>query len=295
MSLILNGESTEKAVNLGEELNYSLTFKNQSASEARGVTITMVFPSGYMDYDTLIMSPTGVRDNNTITWTEEEISGLSALDSGEGDTIDITVSIKEQLPDGVEVTSFNNQASALITSFNDVDANIQVKSNEIVSPINSNLTWSQSSRYYNNDDIPIGSGPIPPKVGETTKLHIFWGLGSSAHAVTNLKIRGKLPANVTWTGKENVSEGLLSYDEGSRVVTWHIETLSSGSAEVHADFEVSIKPTFDDVNKIILLMGSPTLTGLDQVTEGEIHLEGKAVTTDLDGDPVLSGKGLVES
>src|SRR3989338_1886309 len=295
VSLILNGETATKAVTLGETLTYSLTYKNQSASDAKDVRVELLLPEGYFTYDTLIMNPVGKRSKDTLTWTKDEVEGLGVVASGDDGTIDITVTTKKFLDKGVDASSFITQARATIKSLNEVESNIEVKSNVITSPINSDLNWAVSARYYNDEDIPVGIGPMPPKVGKTTTLRIFWKLSSGAHTVSSIKIRGKLPTNVKWTGKKFASKGALNYDEATRTVSWDVDRLDKGGGELSADFEISITPTVEDVNKIMLLMAAPMLSALDQDTEGEIKLEGKAVTTDLDGDPVLSGRGLVEN
>lgn len=295
LSLILNGESSVHAVNLGETLNYTLTYKNQSASSARDIVLLLEWPSGFMDYDSLISIPSGKREDDNLVWTKDEIEELGDLSSGSGGTIDITVNLNEALALDEAPALFTSMAKATIAFFNDVEADINIKSNEIESPINSDLEWRSSARYYNDDDIPVGTGPMPPQVGKTTTLHIFWRIINSSHTVTSLKVKGNLPINVNWTGRNNVTAGSLEYNELTRAVTWTIDTLEKGEGEVVADFEISITPTFDDVNKIMLLMPSAILTALDEDTDGEISIDSKALTTDLDDDPVLSGRGLVES
>lgn len=295
LSLVLNGESTTKAVTLGETLTYTLSYKNQSASNANDVRLELLLPTGYFTYDTLIMDPVGKRDKDTLIWTKDEVEDLAVVSSGNEGSVDVSVSTKKILDKGVDASSFVTEARATIRSLANVESNIEVKSNTITSPINSDLGWDIKARYYNDEDIPVGTGPMPPKVGKTTTLRIFWKLSSGPHTVSSVKIRGKLPSNVTFTGKKYTSKGTLDFNADTRTVSWDVDRLDKDGGEISADFEVSITPTYDDVNKILLLMPAPTLTALDQDTEGEIKLEGKAVTTDLPDDPVLSGRGLVEN
>ena len=294
INLILNGESEERAVNVGEVLTYSLSYRNQSETDAKNVSLSIEFPIGFMDYDTLSVEPLGKRDGDTLTWTSEEIAHLESLPSGDSGEIDIVITMKESLPSD-SAAEFVNVAVAAISGFGDLETELSVKSNEVKSLINSDLSWYASARYYNDDDIAIGSGPMPPQVGRTTTLHIIWRLDSSSHEINALEVSGKLPAIVEWTGKTITDAGNLSYNASSREVTWNIDELTKGTGVVEADFEVSITPTFDELNKIILLMQGAKLTALDKDTEGEIDLSGKALTTDLEDDPVLSGRGLVEN
>lgn len=294
LSLILNGEAEEVSVNAGDTLLYTLTYKNQSESEAHDVVLSLPFPDGLLDYTSLTSDPEGAIDGNTLSWTKDEISQLEALPSGEGGSIDISILLKDTLPQGATAV-FTNQALAAISGFGELETQLSVKSNEITSPINSDLNWYSSARYYNDEDIPIGTGPMPPQVGNKTTLHIIWRLDSSTHTIEAVNVVGKLPSIVQWTGKTNVDSGSLQYNDTSRTVTWQIDKLPKGGGVIEADFEISITPTFDDLNKIILLMPAAKLTGLDKDTNGQISRTGKALTTDLEDDPVLSGRGLVES
>lgn len=44
------------------------------------------------------------------------------------------------------------------------------KSNVIKNLINSDLSLSEKILYFNEDNVPVGSGPLPPKVGEKLVL-----------------------------------------------------------------------------------------------------------------------------
>jgi hypothetical protein len=294
LSLILNGEAEETAVNIGDTLTFTLTYRNQSASEANNVELRLPFSLGLMEYETLTSEPVGIRDNDVLKWTKEEIPALGALPSEEGGQIDITVSLRDIFAEDA-AASFFSQAEATIAGFGELETELIVKSNEVASRVNSDLNWYTSARYYNDDDIAIGTGPMPPQVGRKTTLHIIWRLSSSAHTINAINVTGKLPSIVEWTGKTNVSNGSLQYNDASRTITWQIDKLEKNGGNIEADFEISITPTFNDINTIILLMPSAKLQALDDDTTGQIDLSGKPLTSDLEDDPVLSGRGLVES
>jgi len=77
------------------------------------------------------------------------------------------------------------------------------------------------SRYYTEEGDQLGRGPLPPKVGQTTKYWINFFLTASPNAVKDAVIKAHLPAGVIWTGKTNVVEGEpLKFDPLSRTVTW---------------------------------------------------------------------------
>ena len=58
----------------------------------------------------------------------------------------------------------------------ETEVDMTIKSNEIVVDINTGMVFKAEARYFNDDNIAVGSGPLPPKVGETTKYRIFWNI-----------------------------------------------------------------------------------------------------------------------
>jgi hypothetical protein len=52
----------------------------------------------------------------------------------------------------------------------DVDISSDNHSNEIINQINSDMGFDVEARYFDENNLPVGDGPLPPKVGEKTSL-----------------------------------------------------------------------------------------------------------------------------
>ena len=63
--------------------------------------------------------------------------------------------------------------------------------------------------------------------------------------------------------------------------------------DVNVWFDVSVTPTPQQAKKLLILTDQTTLTATDKLTESEITKIGKAVTSNLEDDPIGGGRGLV--
>jgi len=102
--------------------------------------------------------------------------------------------------------------------------------------------------YFTKEGEQVGRGPWPSKVGEITKLKVFWkmitpSLRDGAPSFSDVFVSGHLGPNVNWTGFAPQGQG-LSYEPENRTVRWNIVCQVSGvRCENTAVFEVAIIPT----------------------------------------------------
>jgi len=165
LTLILNGSKNDGTSNFGDTLNYSLVYANKSDSQLKDVVIMAALKSDFLDWSNFKSNPKGTIGDNTITWTKEQIPGLAVLAPGEEGTIDFTIPIRpynnSDLGKSFTVTSYaqfniNNRQGGLNDS----------KSNNIITKINSDLNLTEKVLYFDENNVPVGSGPLPPKVNQ---------------------------------------------------------------------------------------------------------------------------------
>jgi len=80
--------------------------------------------------------------------------------------------------------------------------------------------------------------------------------------------------------KGNVDAGDVSYDDGSRSVSWTLDRLPTSFKSITADFTLSIAPATSDANKVLPLLGETTFTATDKATGGSLANSAMALTTD---------------
>ncbi len=307
LDLILNGSTDGKAVSFGNDLSYSLVYENYGEQDLKDVRIKMSI-KGYqgnkeinlINWESLKDENNGYVKDGEILWTNEEILKLSSFSAGEEGEIDFWLRLNAISDiaslidaDGGDLT-IKSAADIIVGKVEDVEVEMVIKSNEIVCDLNTNLIFSAQARYFNDDNIAVGSGPVPPKIGETTKYRIFWSIANSLHNTKEVSVKTVLPQNIEWTDRINTDMGDLKYSEESREIIWTISELPIKIKEAGADFEVSATPTEDDLNKILVLTNETFLTAIDDKTNSQIFAKNKPLTSDLEFDMIIGGKGVVE-
>jgi len=294
VNLIINGSRGDQGVGLGDTLNYSIVYANRGETDMNDIVIMATLDSDYLNWDNLSDKNKGQRKQNTITWTKQEIPALATLGKNAEGSIDF--SIKLLTPDKVaangnyQVNSYAQFSIGNASSTNPEDN----KSNVIVNKINSDLNLQESVRYFSEDNIPVGSGPNPPKVGEKTTYKTYWKIQNTIHELDQLEVRVKLPTYVNWDGKELASVGNVKFDQGTNEVIWSIGRLPASVHEATAEFSMGITPVTNDKNKILILLPGSKVSALDGETNSNINLTSKAQTTKLSGDDIGGGDGIVQ-
>jgi hypothetical protein len=258
----------------------------------KGVIIMAILESDFLDWQSLTDQSGGKVSDNTISWSQAEIPALAELPSGAAGTIDFSIQLKPQA--AIDISKAYQITSYVKYSVLGKSAGGESQSNTIVSKINSDLSLSEQLRYFSDDNIAVGSGPLPPKVGQATSLKVYWTINNSLHELGSLTVSVILPDGVGWDGKNNSSIGSLVYDNVANKVTWLIGSLPVTVAKATADFNISLIPQESDRNKIKVILNDTAVTALDTVTGTPMSKTLKAKTSKLEDDTMVSGDGVVQ-
>lgn len=296
LNIILNGSRGDQGIDFGQTMNYSIVYANKGEVAMKNLVIMGVMEGGLIDWATIKDANKGKIDNDTITWTKDEIPALAVLDSGQEGTIDFSVNIlaQDKVTDKKinQVKSFAQFNIGGFASTTPEEAkkeeadNKDTRSNIIISKLNSDVQLDESILYFNSDNIAVGSGPLPPKVGQTTTYKVYWKLNNTLHELNNLTIETTLPEYVTWSGKETVTVGSMRYEPDTRKVIWDIGRLPVSDYKVEGNFSISITPTEDYFDKIMVLTTGATVKATDTETSTEINKTTKPKTTQLENDEI---------
>lgn len=295
MKLVVNNANDNASANLGDTLNYSLICKNIGDQEISDLIVTAKLnPSSadLLDWTSLKDDKGGVVKDNKITWTKKEIPALAGLLGGAELTLEWQIKLNRNAANGNQL-KIDNYAEMAVGKIAGEKAEFTVKSNLVTTKINSDVELHSAIRYFDNDNIAVGSGPLPPKVGQTTKYRVYWRIVNTLHELTKVKVTVVLPDYVSWTNKINFAKGDIAYNPATREIGWNLSRLPLDLKEVSGDFEIAFTPTSDHVEKIIILMPSTKLEAVDKETSGAISKSIGSLTTDLADDPQAQGKGLV--
>ncbi len=294
----------------GETLNYVFTYKNESDSEMKDVSLTVEFNQknadgqdvAILDLDNRSDVQNGKLSGRTITWTKKEIPALATVAGGATKDILLRVPVKS----GPSITTQGDRnfvittaARVTVGSIADVsEKNVETQAAPLSTKVTTKLNIEPEGRYYSDEQVPVGTGPLPPEAGQTTTYRLSWTLTNPTNEVSQVVATATLPSNVIWLDKQTVTAGsAVTFDPATREVSWRINRVPPGTgslfASLVATFDVSVTPVATDVGQLIILLNQTVVTARDAFTEQDLRVEKAIVTSDLPGDVAAQGKGLV--
>ncbi|MEK7067518.1 MAG: hypothetical protein AAB956_00805, partial [Patescibacteria group bacterium] len=173
LSLAVNGSASDKAVNFGDALNYVVHYKNTSDATLRNVIIMATIDSPAVDWQTLQDEQGGEVKGNSIIWTKEQIKNLGEIRPSAEDSFGFAIKIKTREQTKDIATNDIKVRSALDYSIDSAINNAANPLVQIVNPVNSDLQFNNEIRYFDRQNIAVGEGPLPPKVGQKTSFHVY--------------------------------------------------------------------------------------------------------------------------
>jgi len=301
LTLTMNESTQDNAASLGQTLDYIITYQNESQSEIKNMSVAIELKGELFDWDSLVDVNNGVVADQRITWDKSVLDSLSSVKPGQEGEIEFSITLDNSLvaEDREDINyTITSQATVLSEEVVDLEGNtLEVTSETITTKINSNLDLRAEGRYYNDEYLAVGFGPIPPEAGQTTQYQIYWYLQNGANEVSSVEVTTKIPEGIVWVNDSYVSAGNLSYDPAAHTVTWSInkmpEHVGQFMAELEARFAIEVTPQVSDIGKLLILLEKSQATASDTFTEQELSVTQDMITSDLTTDPQASGKGLV--
>ncbi|MFA7600681.1 MAG: hypothetical protein WCY43_00425, partial [Patescibacteria group bacterium] len=301
LNLTINENSSDQSVNFGQTLNYVINYANKGDKKMKDLIIMAVLESDFLDWESFTDIKGGRVNRGTISWTSQEISELKELDPGQEGFINFSINVAPfvDVSYGQEL-KLESYAQFTIGNVEELgEDKFRVsdnKSNAILSPINSNFFAKEELRYFDDNNIPVGSGPLPPKVGEKSTFRVYWTIKNSLHELKDLQAELYLPEYIIWENKYDISAGEIYYDLTENKVLWSLGRLPLGIDEIKISFDIAIAPSDFEYNKIIILSPGSSFKAFDVETSSWIDKKTEIKTTKLEDDPIagLSSDGRIK-
>ena len=283
--------STEYIAQAGETLTYLINYQNTTDIGIKNVIITSQLNGKTLDLSKLELGKGSFNGSNqTITWNASNLSDLEYLGPGQQGQIAFSVNVKKPLP-------VNNYADKNFTVENKVKidssekplslANIDISGeSQSIVKIASQLTLQAQAYYY--DDLIANSGPIPPKVGQTTTYTIKWRLVNSSNDLNQVKVEASLPPHVKWNNKISPTSASLKYNDQTGKVVWTVDDLPAATGVLlpvrEIAFQISITPSIANLGSLVELIGQSQATGQDNFVGLKLTSKDNPIDTDLPDD-----------
>ncbi len=301
VSLILNGSTSDQGVDFGDTLNYSLIYSNQGEIDVHEVVLMSVLDGDVIDWSTFNSKQGGALRDGTLIWTYKDMPQLKSFKSNDEGIIDFSVNIyslediKSRLNKiaNYEITSYSQYSLGFSGTSTPKELK-DTRSNIIKVKLNSDLSLKEGVRYFNEDNIAVGKGPIPPEVGKITTYRVYWNLENNLHKLAGLKIKTKLPNYIKWVKGFEPNIGTLKHDSSGNDVIWSIGDLPVSEISGVAEFDIDVIPTENDRGKVMVLLTGTTVEAQDKETNSSIKINTSARTTKLDDDEIAVSDGIVK-
>lgn len=289
-TVIINGSNQSQTADLGDTLRVSLDYANQSEETARDMSFAMVLSSDEgtvpVDWSKASLGG-GERVGNEVSW-----ESLPELAPESSDVIDISLPIFSML-DQDESDTFKIAVTLTLNKVGSITSTRTLDATPIVITLNSDVSVNAQARYYSESGSAIGSGALPPKVGETTNYRVYLNLANSLHTLETVRITTTLPQDVAWLESTDSDIGTVSYNSTTRQITWTIPKLLAQLGHAGAWFDIAIAPDSDDVGRFMKLTSTTSFEARDSTTGESLSESMGELTTELPDDEFALGKGVV--
>lgn len=239
---------------------------------------------------------------DTIIWDKNYISDFASVNGGESGAVAFSFS---------PLSLFSGSGSLMNNPSITLDLSIsgqqdlagydtkELKNNEsIVLKVVSDVGFVTKALYFSG---PLAnSGPIPPKVEQTTTYTVVWSVSNSANNVVKGVVRSSLPPWVNFIGPVSPSGEDVSYNATTRELVWNVGNINKGvgvtSSSRDVAFRVSIAPSLSQLGTAPIIINDAVLTGHDDFANVDVRVSRSALSTRLSSDAAfpIGGERVIE-
>jgi len=277
----INGFS-QYIANPGDSLHYEIFFRNIGEEPFQDLFLAVTLESRAFDYET-IKTEFGQfnKGDNSMVWDWRQIPKLRFLGQGDEGKVEFWINLKKDWEQSsIQDKNFTLKNKIILS---------QVKE-EFETKINSRLEISQKGFFQ--DEIFGNSGPLPPKVGESTTYTVIWQAKNYYNDVKNVKIKATLSPGVKLTGRISPENSRLTFDSQSKEIIWELGDLEAGTGKItpapNVAFQISFTPDFSQRGLMPLLVSQAKIIGEDYWTGGNLEVTSPAIDTALPDDPTIN-------
>ncbi len=278
--LSLNLDRQNQIVNPGEELSYLINYTNNSDINLSDAVLKVTLDGEFFDLASVSSDGFFNGSERTITWTAANILDLKEIKSRSGGKASFKVKLKNiypvaKLSDKNYIIRATGQIVSPTVPYN-VIASKTVGMAITENKVEGSLKMNQSL-YYKEPSADIkNSGPLPPRVGQTTEYTVNWDLAAIAADYKNVSISTFLGPGVKWTGRFTAStQSVPSYNDRTQEVVWKMDSINANQGVIESGpttvFQISLTPSINQVDSKPVLVGRTTIKAQNPFTEKQIE------------------------
>jgi len=281
--------SPNDIVNIGDNIQFTINYKNESSVGLTNLVIVDTFNSSLVDTSKISISD-AVITGSTITWKAATNKNLGLLTPGQSGQVSFSLPLRQSLPATLKNQIINNS--------------VTISSAEVTTPIRSeDLEIKLASKLKLDVVGDFVSGASPMQVGRDTTFAITLLLSNASNDLNSTEVVASLPLpSSAWT---NVvvpieSKSQLSFDETSGLIRWDVGNLPAFAGKltpaVKVTFQVKVTPSESDRGQVMKLLSDIQASGIDSFTNMKLTPQGvdQFTTSDISDEGFQSFGGTVE-
>lgn len=291
MDISVNDQSSS-AVNPGDQLRFKIHYENGAGIALSDVILKAKLEGLMFNFSGLKTSGNFNGVDNTITWNAGNFPEFKSLSPSSSGDVEFQVYVKPQyVIRTFKDKNFSLKVSAVMETPT-VPPSLAVKSlsvsNEFSIKVNTKPELKVTGYYY--DSLIKNSGPLPPKVNQTTTYTLHWQITNFSNDTNNTIVKAVLPEGVSWLNKKaGAGAATLEYNERSGELVWNAGDVAAGTGMLldpyEVAFQVGLTPSANKINTTVPLLSESTLTAKDAFTGADILVTVPGLRTDLPDDP----------
>jgi hypothetical protein len=130
-----------------------------------------------------------------------------------------------------------------------------------------------------NGGVFSDTGPIPPRVGQTTTYTVSLVAEAGVNDLSDTQITTSLPLYITWLDQYQ-GPGEVTYNTVSKQLEWRPGDIEARQRK-QLTFQVSLTPSVSQIGAIPTLINSQQLRASDRFTGATLRASAPALTTAL--------------
>ncbi len=285
-SIALNGQGGKTVpISGAQQVSGTITYQNNLTVPITDAQIVLTLVSPILDPNS-VSSASGFyqSSNSTITWSKDQEPALASIAPGAQGTLQFMFSTLPPGQGGVAyinpVVDLNVSASGVRQGESGVPETVSSAASMEADVASALVITAQA--FHFSGPFP-NTGPMPPVAEQTTTYSVVWTVTNSSNSIANATVSASLPTYVEFVAAQPGSN--ITYDSGSRTVTWNIGDLNPGVGynlpSQSAAFQVSFLPSIDQVTQSPALTSDTRLTGQDRFAQVPINMSVSGPTISL--------------
>lgn len=290
LSIKANGEDSPSA-KLGDTVALSFAYKNNFSEAIENAVIEAQLVGDAVDMNNIETKGLFNPATGRIRFDGTALPSLKKIASGESGEATMSFKLKDKISiKSYAEKNFQIRVDATINSetpppsFSARTLNVKA---QLVIPISTKVQVQLDGAYTGGPFSKIGSAP--PKVGQDTAYTVYWRITNLSNDIHDVEVTASLPSWASFTGMKqaNFDAKGLRYDEATRQIIWDISNLPATTGFLlpvyEGVFQVSIRPTSDQVGSVIDIIGPTQFKGTDAFTKDPIVTSTPSFKTNLGG------------